>query len=190
MKKGARRRRGQFPALTVSVPALLTNGTDAEFRQLVDKLLLFAMQIQNVRQSLSAAMGVTQPQYNILMVIAHEDATTGITVGEMAKRMNVTPSFVVVETNKLVGMGLLHKQPSNIDRRRIDLHLSDKAILLTTKIGPLQRSVNDSLFGNLSARDFRALVSIIDKLVASYGPALAAAQAHSMPLSTKLRIAK
>jgi DNA-binding MarR family transcriptional regulator len=179
MMKKPKRTRGHFPPLTVSVPALLESGNDAEFRKLVDDLLLFATQIQDVRKSLSTAMGLTQPQYNILMILAHKAATEEMTVSEMATRMNVSPPFVVVETNKLEAIGLLHKRPSAVDRRRINLHLTNKAISLATNIGPLQMNVNDRLFGSLSARDFRALGSIVGKLIASYGPALEEARAHS-----------
>jgi DNA-binding MarR family transcriptional regulator len=176
--------KGVFPPITISAAQLLTHNGDADFRKLVDNLVLFASQIQNVRQALSKALGVTPPQYNMLMIIAHHDQASGMTVGEMAEKMNVTPSFIVVETNKLVSRGLVHKHPSTVDRRRINLQLTEKAISLLTKIGPLQRDVNDRLFGSLTGRDFRSLGSIIEKLIMSYEPALEEAGSYT-PLARR-----
>jgi len=51
--------------MTVSASSLIVDGTDESFRDLVGGLILFAAQIQNVRQVLSNELGVTQPQYNI-----------------------------------------------------------------------------------------------------------------------------
>jgi DNA-binding MarR family transcriptional regulator len=177
----------QFPPLTVSLAPLLTRGRDHRFRSMVDGLVQFAGQIQNVREVLSRAMGVTQPQYRMLMIIAHDEGDSGITVGEMAKKMDVSPSFVVVETNKLLGDGLIYKKVSTVDRRRINLQLTDKAIALVTKIGLLQRNVNDVLFGRLDRHEFEALISTVEKLVASYGPALDAARGLVATIQKKPR---
>lgn len=164
MAKRARSER--FPPNTISAPHLLSDGDDTDFRKLVDSLVLFASEIQRIRQALSEAMGVTQPQYNMIMLIAHHDDEEGISVGEMAMKMGVTPSFVVVETNRLCDGGLVDKRPSTIDRRRINLNLTDKSVALVNEIGPLQRNVNNLLFGSLGAREFRSLGSTIEKLIA------------------------
>jgi DNA-binding MarR family transcriptional regulator len=156
----------RFPPMTISAPHLLKDGDDTDFRNLVDSLVRFACEIQKLRQVLSEAMGVTQPQYNMIMLIAHNDNKEGIGVGEMALKMGVTPSFVVVETNKLYGRGLINKSPSTIDRRRINLNLTDKSAALVAEIGPLQRTVNNLLCGSLGSSEFRSLGSTMGKLIA------------------------
>lgn len=164
--------------MTVSAPSLIVDGTDESFRALVDGLILFASQIQNVRQALSTEMGVTQPQYNILMILAHQKARQSLSVKKLAERMNVTPSFIVVETNKLLARGLLNKQTSATDRRRINLQLTDTASEIIAKLGPLQKHVNDVLFGELTKADFKSLTQIMKKLIASYEPTLSAIEKY------------
>jgi len=158
--------------MTVSASSLIVDGTDESFRDLVGGLILFAAQIQNVRQVLSNELGVTQPQYNILMILAHQKAKQSLSVKRLAERMNVTPSFIVVETNKLLARGLLNKQTSTADRRRINLQLTETAIETIAKLGPLQRHVNDMLFGELTKADFKSLTQIMKKLIARYEPTL------------------
>ena len=169
-----------FPPLTVSAPALISEGSDIDFRNLVDNLILFSSQIQNVRQVLSSAMGVSQPQYNILMIIARDKTHGGMTIKELAEKLRVSPSFAVIETNKLMAKGFLHKRTSTADRRRINLNLTEKAAHLLVKIGPLQRQVNNKLFGGLTNRDFKSLTHIIKTLIAGYEPALDEAKKSSL----------
>ncbi|MBR1154072.1 MarR family winged helix-turn-helix transcriptional regulator [Bradyrhizobium sp. JYMT SZCCT0428] len=168
-----------FPPTTISAPALMVDGGDDAFRRLVDNLMLFADQIQDVRQNLSTAMGVTQPQYKILMILAHDDEHSGMTLKRLANEMSVSPSFAVLETKKLIERGLLQKKASATDGRSINLHLTDEAIQLITEIGPIQRRVNDKLFGGLSRNNFRLLAQIVDKLIAGYQPALDEARKHA-----------
>lgn len=180
MKKKSLSRAKLFPPLTVSTPTLITDGTDDEFRRLVDNLILFAGQIQNVRQVLSSAMGVSQPQYNILMIVARGKTNEGMSIKELAEHMNVTPSFAVIETNKLMSRGYIDKRTSLGDRRRINLQLTEKAIKLIKNIGPLQRHVNNKLFGGLAKSDFKSLAHTISALIAGYEPALDEAKKYSL----------
>lgn len=168
-----------FPPMTVSAPSLIVDGSDESFRSLVDNLILFASQIQDVRQVLSSAMGVTQPQYNILMIVAHDRASHGMTIKKLAQQLNVTPSFAVTETNKLMASGLLHKQISATDRRRINLQLTEDAFQLIASISPLQRLVNDELFGDLTKTDFKMLSGIIKALIGRYEPTINKAKKFS-----------
>lgn len=171
MKKAKQPLKG-LPPMTVSAPSLIVNDADDAFRSLVDSLILFATQIQNVRQALSNELGVTQPQYNILMKLAHQESQQSMSVKELAERLNVTPSFIVVETNKLLARGLLSKQTNATDRRLINVQLTDAAINAVMKLGPFQRYVNDALFGELTKTDFKFLSQTMKKLVGRYEPTL------------------
>jgi DNA-binding MarR family transcriptional regulator len=167
-----------FPPTTISAPALVVDGGDGAFRLLVNNLMLFADQIQDIRQNLSTAIGVTQPQYKILMILAHDNDHCGMTLKRLANEMSVSPSFAVLETKRLIERGLLQKKTSATDGRSINLHLTDEAIHLITELAPIQRRVNDKLFGGLSRTNFTLLAQIVDKLIAGYQPALDEARKH------------
>ena len=154
------------PPLTTSLEPLLVKGSDEEFREVVDNLVAFAGQLQQIREALSRQMHLTPPQYNILMALAHirDDK---ITASAMAERLRVTLSFVVTETRRLDEMGLLKKKVDESDRRRVHLKLTEKGMAALTSIAPLQREVNDILFASLDRRRFKVLGQITHGLLAS-----------------------
>ena len=119
-----------FPPLTVSREQLLTGKRDTEFRELVQNLLRFSTQIQAIRGGLAWRMGVTQPQYNIMLAIAHFSSALGTTIGEISQQLNVTEPFIVEETRKLVVAGLVEKRGNATDRRRVQIHLTKVGIEL------------------------------------------------------------
>jgi MarR family transcriptional regulator, organic hydroperoxide resistance regulator len=166
-----------FPPLTTSRPALLTdNGGDENFRGLVGNLIDFAAQLQTIREALARQMGVTPPQYNILMTLAHHRAA--LSIGDMANLLRVSVPFIVTETRRLGVSGFLKKRPDLEDRRRVYLELTGKGRAAIVRIAPLQRRVNDALFGSLSARGFASLAKLTDGLLASCDAALAEAESE------------
>jgi DNA-binding MarR family transcriptional regulator len=161
-----------FPPLTVSRKQLLTGERDTDFRELVDSLMRFSTQIQAIREGLARRMGVTQPQYNILLAIAHLSSELGATITEISRRVNVTEPFIVEETRKLAVAGLVEKRGSATDRRRVQIYLTTPGIDSVKAIAPLQRQVNDALFGALSRVDFKSLNKIMRSLLACSHSAL------------------
>jgi DNA-binding MarR family transcriptional regulator len=164
-----------FPPLTVSRPALLADGRDDTFRELVRDLVDFSARLQGIREEIARAMGVSSPQYNILMCIAHCD-DQNITVGQLAELLRVSVPFVVTETRRLVDAGLLIKQNDVQDRRRVYLHLTPQAVAAMTEVAPLQRGVNDILFESLGQKELAQLKTVISGLLQSCAPALAEAE--------------
>jgi DNA-binding MarR family transcriptional regulator len=161
-----RARLRSFPPLTVSRKQLLDGGQDTEFRELVDNLMRFSTHIQAIREGLARRMGVTQPQYNILLAVAHLSSDHGAMIGEISRYMNVTEPFIVEETRKLVVAELLEKRGSATDRRRVQIHLTKAGKEAVKAIAPVQRQVNDMLFGTLARADFKALNKIMRSLLA------------------------
>lgn len=163
------------PPLTTSLESLLVKGTDDEFRDVVDNLVAFAGQLQQIREALSRQMQLTPPQYNILMTLAHI-REGNVTASAMAEQLRVTLSFVVTETRRLDEMGLLTKEVDENDRRRVHLKLTDKGMAALSSIAPLQRDVNDILFGSLDRKRFELLGQITTGLLASCEDGLATAK--------------
>lgn len=162
---------GYRPPLTTSRELLLVEGADDKFREMVDNLVAFAGELQQIREALSRQMRLTPPQYNILMTLAHirED---DVTASAMAKRLRVTLSFIVTETRRLDEMGLLTKEVDASDRRRVHLRLTKKGIAALEAIAPLQREVNDVLFESLDRGKFEMLGKLVHKLLAACEPGL------------------
>lgn len=156
-----------FPPKTVSRAALLVNGSDEAFRALVDDLAHFASRLQQIRDALARRIEVTTPQYSILMTIARMPAGASVGIKDLAERLRVSVPFAVNETKKLERLGFVAKLPVADDRRKVDIVLTDQGRGALQTISPLQREVNDALFGSLDEASFGALSNLTRELLAS-----------------------
>ena len=155
------------PPNTVSRAALLVEGSDEAFRAMVDDLTHFASRLQQIREALARQMGVTAPQYAVLMALARRPPNTPVGVKDLASRLRVSVPFIVTETKKLEALGFVSKKPVADDKRKIDIVLTDKGSLAIEAIGDRQRAVNDVLFASLNVTKFSALRTIASELLNS-----------------------
>ena len=156
--------------LTVSRPALLARGSDAEFRGLIHDLIAYGHKLDACRDAFAAIAGISGVQYEILMLVSRAD---GLAVGEVAARLHRSGAFITIEANKLVAAGILEKGSDPADGRRVRLLCSAKGFQLLERMAPYQRRINDVLFESLDAKRFRELRALASKLVASGDRAVA-----------------
>jgi DNA-binding MarR family transcriptional regulator len=168
--KPTRRRRIAAPSAlppTTSRRALLKGGSDHDFRVLVADLLTISSRMEMVRGHLGARMGVSGPQYSVLIAIAHFQGEHGVSVGALATALHVSNAFIASETGKLAQRGLLHKRANPKDRRGILLRIAPAGRIEIGKIGDEIRAINDLFFGALDAKAFAALSKAVRALVHS-----------------------
>lgn len=158
--------------LTASHPPLLTRGSDRRFRQLLADFLTVATQLESVRSHLGGRVGLTGPQYSILMAVAHLQAGRGVAVGQVAERLHVSSAFVTAETGKLARRELLRKRPNPDDGRGVLLSLTPAGRECVAALAPEVRQVNDLFFGALDAARFEALSGVMQDMVGSAARAL------------------
>jgi MarR family transcriptional regulator, organic hydroperoxide resistance regulator len=173
MKKKPNKQVGTLPA-SVSRPELLVSGTDREFRELVHHMLTFATTIQDVRNRLGEAIGLSGTQYTTLMAIARlAEHIPNFGINELAEQLHWSGAFVTIEVNKLVQSGLVFKKPNPKDRRRVLLSITELATQKIIELAPIQAPTNDALFDGLSTAEFLFLKTIMARLAASSDKALA-----------------
>lgn len=164
------RPRRRAPPLTVSRPALLARGSDAEFRRLIHDLIAYGHKLDACRDAFAAIAGISGAQYEILMLVSRAD---GLSIGEVAARMHRSGAFITIEANKLAAAGILEKGCDPADGRRVLLKMNQKSVQLLERMAPYQRRVNDVLFEPLDAKRFRELRALAAELVACGERALA-----------------
>ena len=113
----------RLPA-TVSRPALLEKGSDDRFRRLVYDLLTIASRMTTVREHLGGRMGISAPQYSLLMAVGQFQGERGVGVTAVAKVLHVSSAFVATESGKLAQAGLLAKRANPKDGRAVLLSLT------------------------------------------------------------------
>jgi MarR family transcriptional regulator, organic hydroperoxide resistance regulator len=169
-RQGGRKHNGDrnaaaVSAITVSNLALLERGSDRRFRQLVYDLLTIATRMDLVRAYLGRQIGLTGPQYSLIIAVAHLQGENGVSVGSVAGALHVSSAFITVETGKLARRGLLWKRPNPADRRSVLLTLSSRGRLAITGLNAKIRAVNDQFFANLDHRSFLDLSATAALLV-------------------------
>ena len=157
---------------SVSLPALLDGGSvpDSTFRQFLYDIAVVAGHLESARQYLAGKLGVTSPQYNILMIIARSNGNSGVRVSDVADRLNVTGAFVTNEVKKLAKEHLIVKSSNPDDGRGVLLSLSKAGLERIKAIEPDLLMVNDQLFGTLTQGDFHHMASTIGSLVGVFRP--------------------
>ena len=141
------------PPPSVSRKALLVGGSDLAFREVVDDLVRLAMRLQEVRGGLASMIGVTPPQYGIIMHLARHAPPAGQRLGKIAEALDVSLSFVVAEVRRLQKMRLVVTRRDPADGRAMLARLGAAGERALARAAPVMQKVNDRLFGALSRAD-------------------------------------
>jgi MarR family transcriptional regulator, organic hydroperoxide resistance regulator len=152
---------------TTSRRALLKGGSDRDFRALVHDLLTVSSRMELVRGHLGARMGMSGPQYSVLVAIAHLQGDGGVSVSDLAEALHVSNAFIASETGKLARRRLVHKRVNPHDRRGVLISIAAAGRIEIGKIGEEIRAINDLFFGALDAKAFAALSAAVGALVTS-----------------------
>jgi DNA-binding MarR family transcriptional regulator len=153
--RGGRAGGGYRPPLTVTRAALLVEGSDREFRRLIQRLLLVEERLRHVRAFLGRRLAITGPQYSLLMTVAYLQAGTGITVQSLATKLRVSSAFITAESRRLVDSGLLDRRPNPRDSRSILLCVSARGRRRIAALIPELREINNAFFGDVTPASFR-----------------------------------
>jgi MarR family transcriptional regulator, organic hydroperoxide resistance regulator len=153
----------QFPPLSVTLPSLVRDGSDSQFRRLIYSLARFSELFVRHRNVYGAYIGLSGPQYVMLTIIA---GTENKTVGQIAKAMSVSSQFVASEIGKLIERDIVEKTPNVADRRSMLLSLTAKGRNLFRELGPVRRDSNNLMYRSLTGDRGRILQEILDKLIA------------------------
>ena len=150
---------------TVSRAALMENGCDRRFRALLHDLFTIASRMETVRAHLGARMGISGPQYSVLVAVAHLQGERGVSVGTVAQAMHVSSAFIASETGKMARRKLLLKRANPEDRRGVLLSVAPAGRLRIDRVGAEIQSINDLFFGGLDGDAFAALCAAAGALM-------------------------
>ncbi|MGX1307606.1 DNA-binding MarR family transcriptional regulator [Amorphus suaedae] len=150
---------------TAGRPALLRDGQDAAFRTFVHGLLAFTARLEATRSGLAELVGLSGPQYTILISVSHLEEAGDVSVSTVAEHLHYSGAFVTLEVGRLVKKGLLSKRPSTRDRRRVRLAVTDAGRDLLAELAATQARVNDTLFSALEASDLDRILDLLPGLI-------------------------
>jgi DNA-binding MarR family transcriptional regulator len=129
--------------------------------------------METVRRYLGEKVGLTPPQYTIMMAVAELQGKIGVSVGRVGEYLHVTGTFVTMESGKLHKKGLLEKKPDLQDRRISLLSLAPEGVKALQSLFPGLQQINDVFFELGSRAEFERLCKTLEKLVGNGQRALA-----------------
>src|SRR5258705_7244624 len=112
---------------------------------------------QEIRQFWAKALGISGPQWMILMAIADLDQDEGVSVKVVSKMLHVDSSFVTTQSKMLEKKGLMRRRTSSDDARVVQMSLTDKAYKHIASLASQQEALNDFIFAELDARQLSEL---------------------------------
>ena len=88
-----------------------------------------------------------------------------VAVGAVARHLGVSGAFVTMTAQRLVRAGYLGKGTSAADRRAVLLRLTPRGRAAMVGFAQAPQAVNDELFRDLDATEFRLLSDIVRRIV-------------------------
>jgi DNA-binding MarR family transcriptional regulator len=179
--------------LSVTRPALLSGKSDHSFRQLLYNFFTISNRLEQVRRYLGSRVGLSGPQYNLMMAVAELQDSTGVSVGRVAEYLHVSGTFVTAETEKLVRKGYINKHHDRHDMRVSRLVIGEKGWIALSSLFPELQQVNDLFFAIDSKEEFEGLQRTLQRMVESSQRTLAlinvtasVSSPHLLALATQL----
>jgi MarR family transcriptional regulator, organic hydroperoxide resistance regulator len=159
--------------LTATRPILLSGASDHQFREFLYNYFTVANRLVEVRRHLGSRIGLSGPQFSLLMAVAELQGAAGVSVGDVAAYLHVSGTFVTVESGKLARQGHLHKSPDPEDRRVSLLRLDREGRNAMQTLLPDVQQINDLVFDLESRDQFEALCAAFARMVETSRRALA-----------------
>ena len=153
------------PPVTATREVLLPGGSDHALRSLLYNLFTIGNRMEEVRRYLGACIGISGPQFSLLMAVLELQGNTGVSVGRIAEYLHVAGTFVTAESAKLSQKDYLEKRTDPRDRRVSLLRVRPVGMAAIDSLLPGLQQINDTFFELESREGFMALCDAANRLV-------------------------
>lgn len=144
--------------------------TDPELRAWQALLHAHELVVRRLDGELRAAHGISFDDYDVLLRLARAPERT-MTMGELARRIMSPPSTVTRRVDGLVAEGLVVRQRSGEDSRRVLVTLSDEGGRLVRRAARTHlRGIREHFSGRLTPAQLDQVASALETIVGPHEP--------------------
>jgi len=122
-------------------------------RQFAWEIAAINVYLQEIRYFWAKALGVSGPQWMILIALADLDQGEGVPVKVVSKMLHVDPSFVTTQSKMLEKKGFMRRKTSGDDARVVQMSLTDKTYKHIAALASQQEELNNFIFAEFSDRE-------------------------------------
>lgn len=126
-------------------------------RRFTWEIASISVYLEELRHFWAKTLGITGPQWMIVMALADLDEGEGVPVNAVSKMLHVDPSFVTTQSKLLEKKGLVRRKTSTADARIVNMSLSDKTYKHLANLASQQEALNEFIFSEFSAGEINEL---------------------------------
>ncbi|MGJ9414134.1 MarR family winged helix-turn-helix transcriptional regulator [Aeromicrobium sp. CF4.19] len=108
-----------------------------------------------------ARLGLTYPQYLVLMALWEDD---GLTVSALGSRLKLDSGTLSPLLRRLQAQGHIERRASSEDERRVHVHLTDTGRTLSDEAEEVARCISEAI--DIDAEEFLALRTLARRVAA------------------------
>jgi DNA-binding MarR family transcriptional regulator len=138
-------------------PAESTAKNQDAVRQFTWQIASISNHLDEIRQYWARALGISGPQWMILMALADLDQGDGVSVKAVSKMLHVDPSFVTTQSKMLEKKGFMRRKTSLEDARIVQMSLTDKSYKSIANLASQQEALNEFIFAEFGDRELAEL---------------------------------
>src|SRR2546421_11733173 len=133
-------------------------------RQFAWEIASINVYLQELRYFWAKALGISGPQWMILMALADLDQGEGVPVKVVSKMLHVDPSFVTTQSKMLEKKGFMRRKTSEEDARIVQMSLTDKTYKQIANLASQQEALNEFIFAEFNDRELAAFTDKVTSL--------------------------
>ncbi len=116
-----------------------------------------SVHLEELRYFWAKALGISGPQWMILMALADMDQDDGVPVNAVSKKLHVDSSFVTTQSKLLEKKGFLRRKTSDEDGRIVQMSLTDKTYKQLAALASQQEALNEFIFSDFGEHELEDL---------------------------------
>lgn len=113
--------------------------------------------LDELRQFWAKTLGISGPQWMIVVALADHDQGDGVAVNVVSKMLHVDPSFVTTQSKLLEKKGFIRRKTAAEDARIVKMSLTDKTSKHLANLASQQDALNEFIFAEFGDRELADL---------------------------------
>ena len=126
-------------------------------RRFAWEIVSINVHLQEILYFWAKTLGISGPQWMILMALADLDQGEGVPVKVVSKMLHVDPSFVTTQSKMLEKKGFMRRKTSEDDARIVQMSLTDKTYKHIASLASQQEALNEFIFAEFDDRELTEL---------------------------------